>query len=52
MGTTSTVQGRIRDKDGGIRTYSVNLRFTLSPAGQIEPLIDARSMVEVESQGE
>ncbi len=52
VGTTYTVQGRIRDKDGGIRTYSVNLRFTLSPSGQIEPLIDARSMVEVESQEE
>ncbi len=52
VGTTYAVKGRIRDKDGGIRTYSANLRFTLSPSGQIEPLIDARSMVEVESQEE
>ena len=44
------VQGRIHDKDGGVRIYSARLVLTLSPAGQIEPQIDSRSMVEMESQ--
>lgn len=47
VGTTYTVRGRIRDKDGGIRTYSAKIVFTLSPAGQIEPQIDAQSLMEV-----
>ncbi len=50
VGTTYSVQGRIKDKDGGVRTYSTRLTLTLSAAGGIEPRVDAMSIVEVESQ--
>ncbi len=51
-GVTYTVRGHIRDKDGGVRSYSGKLAFTTSVNGAIEPFVDPQSITETESQAE